>query len=55
MTSNSNTTKKLGGGTICPSKGTTSSFKVDTASHPGKNLGGKGATHNAVFHILKYS
>jgi RHS repeat-associated protein len=53
MNSPSNTSV-TGGGTITPSSGTTSQYKVATKGQPGQALGGNGATGNATFHVLKY-
>jgi RHS repeat-associated protein len=54
MSTPSNTTQHLGGGTIKPSQGTPGTFKVDTKGPPGQVLGGKGAIHDATFSVLKY-
>ena len=54
MSSPSNTTQHLGGGTITPGAGTTSDFTVATSGKPGQALGGAGTTHPATFHVLKY-
>jgi len=54
MSSPSNITEHLGGGTIRPSQGTPGNFAVATKGPPGAPLGGNGATHNATFHVLKY-
>ncbi|CAM3545463.1 RHS repeat-associated core domain-containing protein [Pseudomonas floridensis] len=54
MSTPSNTTSHLGGGTIQPSQGPLGKFKVDTKGLPGKNLGGKGAIHDATFNVLRY-
>ncbi|RZI59902.1 MAG: hypothetical protein EOP14_03335, partial [Pseudomonas sp.] len=54
MSSPANTTQHLGGGSIKPSRGTAGTFKVDTKGKPGKDLGGKGAIHDATFNVLKY-
>ena len=55
MSSQSNTTTHLGGGTIQISKGRTGTFTIDTNGAPGRELGGKGSIHDATFHVLKYN
>ena len=50
----SNTVHGIGGGVIRTSQGTAGSLRVATGSARGAPLGGKGATHNATFHLLKY-
>ncbi|MCK0549862.1 RHS domain-containing protein [Pseudomonas syringae pv. aptata] len=54
MSTPANTTIHLGGGVIKQSRGIAGTFKVDTKGQRGIELGGKGATHNAIFSILKY-
>jgi len=54
MSNPANTTEHLGGGTIKPSLGSRAKLKVDTKSVLGRELGGKGAVHEATFHVLKY-
>lgn len=54
MSSPANTAQHLGGGTIKTSRGTAGTFKVDTKGKPGKDLGGKGAIHDATINVLKY-
>ena len=49
-----NTVHGIGGGVIRTSQGTAGSLRVATGSARGAPLGGKGATHNATFHLLKY-
>ncbi|WP_346977649.1 MULTISPECIES: RHS repeat-associated core domain-containing protein, partial [Bacteroidaceae] len=55
MSSQSNTTTHLGGGTIKVSQGTSGTYTIDTGSELGKVLGGRGTSDTAVFHVLIYN
>jgi RHS repeat-associated protein len=55
MSTPSNTTQHLGGGTIRPSQGTQGTFTVATGSQRGKALGGRGKSNDATFSVLKYN
>ena len=55
MSSQSNTTTHLGGGTIQIAKGRTGTFTIDTNGAPGRELRGKGSIYDATFYVIKYS
>jgi hypothetical protein len=50
----SNVNAALGGGVIRPLQGTQGTYTVAIGSNRGIPLGGRGATGDATFHVIKY-
>lgn len=55
MKNPSNTAQGTGGGTITPSQGSSGKMTVVTGNKSKiGNIGPRGSTHDATFHVLKY-
>ncbi|WEE80219.1 hypothetical protein [Comamonas testosteroni] len=55
MSSPSNTTQGIGGGTIKPSAGQQGKFEIATGNAGiNEKIGSRGSVHDGTFHVLKY-